>query len=337
MQVLVREGTAAKNLESLVAAVTAANHPFFSFCTDDREPQDIVEEGHIDYLIKKAIKLGLDPIIALKMATINTARHYNLRSMGAIAPGYKADMVVIDNLQSFTIRTVIKDSQVIAEGGQVTAPLTGTHNNPPDMLGTLTLAPYSLDTFRIPAVSDRIQVIGIREGDLYTDTLTLKARVEQGEAVADPERDLAKVVIFDRHRGKSTARAFARGFGIRQGAIATTIGHDSHNLAVLGMADADMLLAAREVENMHGGISVVVEGELLASVPLPIAGLISNRELESVIAQLTSLKGAIRKMGTEKDILMILHFIQLAVIPEIKVTDQGLVNVLKQEFIDLFV
>ena len=337
MQVLIREGTAAKNLEALVKAVTVENHSFFSFCTDDREPQDIVEEGHIDFLIKKAIACGLDPVIALRMATINTARHYNLRSMGAIAPGYKADMVVVDDLKTFAIKMVIKDSEIIAEGGKVTAPLTGIHNNLPDTIGSVTIADFSIETFQIPAAGEKIRVIGVRDGDLYTDPLTMDARIEGGLVTADPGRDLAKVVIFDRHHGKNIAKAFARGFGIQRGAIATTIGHDSHNMSVIGMNDDDMFLAAKEVKNVSGGIVAALGGEVLATVPLPIAGLMSNLELEDVIDQLSDLKAAIRKMGTAKDILMILHFIQLAVIPELKVTDQGLVDVLKQDFVDLFV
>lgn len=366
MQVLVREGTAAKNLESIVRIVDMANHSFFSFCTDDREPIDIINEGHIDFLIRKAIGLGLDPIIALRMATINTTRHYNLRSMGAIAPGYKADLVVVGDLNRFDIKMVIKDSKVVAEKGAVAAPVTGLHADLPEQLGGVHLGEYSLETFRVPVANGvqpasggaqsaagvhttggspggvkqlgpRIRVIGMREGDLYTDSLEEEATVRGGYAVADPERDLAKVVVFDRYRGEKIARAFARGFGVVRGAAATTIGHDSHNLAVMGMSDEDMYAAVRRVQELNGGIVVVVDGRVEAELPLPIAGLMSNADLDTVVEELGEIKKGIRKMGTDKDILMPLHFIQLAVIPELKLTDYGLVDIGRQELLDLWV
>ncbi|MFP4564598.1 MAG: adenine deaminase [Spirochaetia bacterium] len=347
MQVLVREGTAAKNLEAIVKKVNMANHSFFSFCTDDREPIDIINEGHIDFLIRKAIALGLDPIIALRMATVNTTRHYNLRSMGAIAPGYKADLVVVGDLELFDIKMVIKDSHVVAEKGEVAAPVTGLHWDLPEQLGGVKLGEYGLDTFRIPVPEElrtaggshppRIRVIGMKEGDLYTDSLEEGATVRDGYATADPKRNLAKVVVFDRYRGEKVARAFAQGFGVVRGAVATTIGHDSHNLSVMGMSDDDMYAAVRRVRELNGGIVVVIDGKVEAELPLPIAGLMSNAALDTVVEELGGIKRAIRKMGTEKDILMPLHFIQLAVIPELKLTDYGLVDIGRQEILDLWV
>lgn len=335
MQVLIREGTATRNLEAIVKVVNAANQMCFSFCTDDKEPQDIVQEGHINFMIKKAVRLGLDPVTAVRLATINTARHYNLRSMGAIAPGYKADMVVVDSLGTFDIRMVIKDSVVVSQNGRLTTPLTGVHNRESTSLGTVNVPEYTLRTFAFPPAQGDVNVIGVRDGDLYTDALRMKPKVENGESVADPDRDLCKVVVLDRHRGKGISRAFAHGFGIMRGAIATTIGHDSHNLAVAGVDDHDMHRAVDEVVKLNGGIVVVVGGEVAARVPLAIAGLMSGGDLESVIAELADLKEAIRKTGSQNDILMILHFIQLAVIPELKITDRGLVDVLKQEFVEM--
>lgn len=336
MQVLIREGTAAKNLEALIKAVDVNNHSFFSFCTDDRDPLDIIREGHINYLVKKSIHLGLDPIIAVRMATINTALHYNLRSMGAIAPGYKADMVVVNDLEEFNIEMVIKDSRVVAENETIVAPFESIYRNPPESNGRMTLPDYTIETFRIPALSERIRVIGMRENDLYTDSLIMEAKIINGHAVADPDRDIVKVVIFDRYEGVHIARAFAKGFGIRKGAISTTIGHDAHNLCVVGVNDEDMLRAVRRVEELNGGIVAVIDGKVRAEIALPIAGLMSNNELNEVVKDLEEVKRAIAAMGSDKDILMILHFIQLAVIPEIRVTDRGLVNVLEQRCIDLF-
>jgi len=337
MQVLIREGTAAKNMEALIKAVDAKNHGFFSFCTDDRDPIDIIREGHINYLIKKAIRLGLDPIIAVRMATINTALHYNLRSMGAIAPGYKADLVVVDNLDNLNIEMVIKDSRIVAENESIVAPLEGVYQNLPKSSVRMTLPEYNVETFRIPARSRRIRVIGMKKDDLYTDPLIMDAKIVNGQAVADPDRDISKVVVLDRYKGEHIARAFARGFGIRHGAIATTIGHDSHNLCVVGVSDEDMYEAVKRIEELKGGIVVVIDKKVQAEIALPIAGLMSNKDLNEVVGELEEIKRAVAVMGSDKDILMILHFIQLAVIPEIRVTDCGLVNVIEQRLIDLFI
>ena len=336
MQVLIREGTAAKNLEAILPAVTPENHMFFSFCTDDREPVDIVCEGHIDFLVKRAVEFGIDPIVAIRMATINTARHYNFRSMGAIAPGYKADMVIVENLESFPISMVIKDSKVVAEKGRLTSPITGDFGNVPEQLGKLVLPKVSLDGLRIPVDGDNIVIIGMRDGDLFTDKLVEPATVVDGYAVTDVARDLVKVAVFDRHCGKGKAVAFARGFGVKRGALATSIGHDAHNLCVLGVDDGDMVRAVEAVAEANGGISVVIDREIKALLPLPIAGLMSNAGLDTVVRELEALKHAISLLGTDKDILMSLHFIQLPVIPELKITDMGLVDVKAQKLVPLF-
>jgi len=334
MQVFIREGTAAKNLDALIGAVTPENHMFFSFCTDDREPGDIVGEGHIDYLVRRAISSGLDPVIAFRMATINTARHYNLRSMGAIAPGYKADLVVLDDLKSVSISKVIKDARIVAEGGRLTSPITGSLGDPPARLGTVVLPEMTDGMLEVAEPDGDIVIIGMREGDLFTDKIVEPATVKNGQAVADPSRDIAKVAVLDRHQGKHVAVAFARGFGIQRGALATSIGHDSHNLCAAGVNDEDMLVAIRAVADANGGIAVVIDGEIRALLELPIAGLMSNKPLDTVVDELEQLKQKISDLGTDRDILMSLHFIQLAVIPTVKITDLGLVDVIKQEFID---
>ncbi|UCB46829.1 MAG: adenine deaminase [Spirochaetota bacterium] len=337
MQVLIREGTAAKNLEALIKAVDVNNHGFFSFCTDDLDPLDIIKRGHINYLIKKSIRLGLDPILAVRMATINTALHYNLRSMGAIAPGYKADLVVVDNLDNLNIEMVIKDSRIVAENGSIVAPLEGIYHSPPTGSRRMTLPDYGIETFRIPALSQRIRVIGMKEDDLYTNTLTMDAKIVKSHAVADPERDIVKVLVFDRYGGERLSKGFVKGMGIKKGAIATTIGHDSHNLCVAGVNDEDMFRAVKRVEELKGGIVVIINKKVCAEIALPIAGLMSDKDLNQVVKELEELKKAVTAMGSDKDILMILHFIQLAVIPEIKLTDHGLVNVLEQHIVDLFI
>ncbi|MBN2051662.1 MAG: adenine deaminase [Spirochaetales bacterium] len=337
MQVLIREGTAAKNLSALIGGVTLRNHSFFSFCTDDREPTDIVREGHIDYLVRKSIASGVDPVAAIRMATINTARHYNLRSMGAIAPGYKADLVILDDLEKVRITQVIKDSKVVAQKGEMTDPVNGVFTQTQDTLGRIVLPPFSPASLRVKAESSTLRVIGMREGDLFTDSLVRPAKIENGYVSADPENDVAKVAVLERHTGSGMSVGFATGFGILRGAIATTIGHDSHNLCVMGMKDEDMYRAVMRVKDLNGGIVCVDEGKIIAELPLPIGGLMSSGPLPQVVHELEDLKNAIRTLGSKKDILMLLHFIQLPVIPELKLTDRGLVQVMSQEFVDLFV
>jgi adenine deaminase len=337
MQVFIREGTAAKNLKDLISAVTRENHSCFCFCTDDREPTDIVEEGHIDHLVRSAVEEGMDPVTAIRIATINAARYYNLRSVGAVAPGYKADMLVLDSLETCNVTMVIKDSRVVARDSRLLSPVSGSYAAPPERLGHVVLPDLSPESFQVPAPDGEIAVIGMREGELYTDRLVMPATVRDGFAVADPARDIAKVAVADRHTGKHIAVAFARGFGITRGALATTIGHDSHNLCVLGMDDEDMLTAARAVANANGGIAVVQGGEVTVLLELPIAGLMSVLPLEEVVQKLGELKAAISSLGAERDILMSLHFIQLAVIPALKLTDRGLVDVTKQESVPLSV
>jgi adenine deaminase len=270
------------------------------------------------------------------MATINTALHYNLRSMGAIAPGYKADMVVVEDLQDLSIKMVIKDSQVVAHDQKIIAPLDGLHSNLPTHVGSVRLPDFTAADLGIPARSSTIRVIGMRQGDLFTDALQTEPTVQSGYAVADPQKDLAKIVVFDRHRGSHYSKAFASGFGITRGALATTIGHDAHNLCVLGMNDQDMFQAVKRVEALNGGIVSVIGGKIIAELALPIGGLMSNKDLAKIVEELEHIKKAIHKMGSSRDILMSLHFVQLAVIPELKLTDQGLVNVYRQEFVDLF-
>jgi adenine deaminase len=271
----------------------------------------------------------------VRMATINTARHYDLRSMGAIAPGYKADLVVVDDLESFNIRMVIKDSKIVAEGPSLATPISGDYGAPPERLGLLKLPELKPDMFRVPEPDGDIVIIGMREGELYTEKIVEPATVKGGLAVADPTRDIAKVAVLDRHGGEHCAVGFARGFGITRGALATTIGHDAHNLCVLGVNDSDMLAAVRAVAEANGGIAVVVDGDTKALLELPIAGLMSNLPVDEVVEGLERLKLAISGMGAGRDILMSLHFIQLAVIPTIKITDRGLVDVIKQELVSL--
>ena len=336
MHVFIREGSAARNLDALIEAVTPLNHTHFSLCTDDRDPLEIRDQGHIDHLVRRAIARGLDPIVAIRMATINTARYFDLRSYGAIAPSYKADLLLVDDLEALTIRTVIKDGQVLVDEGRLLAPVEGVAP-PPSALGTFhrgTLDGIDLD---VPAQPGAIRVMRLGRGTLLTEELHLEPTLEAGSVVADPARDLCKVVVIDRHRGSGHTVGFLQGLGLQRGAVATSVGHDAHNLCAAGLNDADLMTAARWVAAHHGGMVVVLEGEVLASLALPIAGLISDLELDEVTDRLEGIRAALAVLGTEHEVFMTLSFVQLAVIPSLRITDQGLVDAEQQCFVDLFV
>ncbi len=336
MQIFVREGSAARNLRALIGAVTPLNHHFFSFCTDDRDPLAILTEGHIDHLVRTAISSGVDPLIAIRMATINTARYFNLRSMGAIAPGYKADMVLVDDLEELNIRMVIKDGRVVVRDGQVVETMGGVYTDVPESLGRFIMPPIGIDDLQVRARPGKIRVIEIFDGSLMTRELVMRPRVLDGKVTAQPDHDIAKVAVLDRHTGQHFSLGFIKGLGIRDGAIATSVGHDAHNLCTAGINDDDMLLAARHVGENNGGMAVVRHGRILASLPLPLAGLMSPRDLYEVVESLKKLRNALAELGTEREVFMTLSFVQLAVIPTIRITDQGLVEVEGQRAVDLW-
>ena len=336
MQVFIREGTSAKDLDSLIGAVDVMNHQFFSFCTDDRDSLDILEEGHIDHLIRKSISKGIDPIIAIRMATINTARYFNLRSMGAISPGYKADMVFVDDLKKFNIKMVIKDSKVVVQDGEIVGDFRGVYNDLPEKVGRINLPKVDVEDIEIKPEGDRMRVIKMIKRSLITEELIVEPKIVDGKVVSDPQNDVLKVVVLDRHTGKNFSVGFVKGFGIKRGAVATSIGHDSHNVSVVGIKDEDMLFAVKEIERMNGGIVVVEDGNVLARLPLTVAGLMSNEDLYTVSYQLKKIDSTLKELGSDKEMLMTFFFIQLAVIPELKLTDRGLVDVNKQKFVSLF-
>ncbi len=337
MQIFIREGTTARDLENLIGAVNEMNHFFFSFCTDDKDALDILEEGHIDHNIRKSIDLGIDPIIAIRMATINTARYFNLRSMGAVAPGYKADLVIIDDLEKFNIRMVIKDAKVVVENGKFTGDLKGKIADIPETVGSINVKKIDLDDLKVKDRGKKIRVIKIFEKSLITDELVLEPRVKDGYVVSDVERDILKIAVFDRHTASGYSLGFVNGFRLRRGAVAGSIGHDSHNVFSIGVTDEDMLYAVEEVKKMNGGIVLVDKGNVVSRIPLPIAGLMSNDELETVACRIKDMDSKLEKYGTNKELLMAIFFVQLAVIPKLKITDRGIVDVNSQKFVDLFV
>lgn len=331
MRIYIREGSAARNLEALLPAIKPNTIGRFCFCTDDRHPGDLADEGHIDHIVRKAIKLGLDPIAAITIATLNPAMHYRQRDLGAIAPGYFADLIVFDDLNEPHPRETYFHGQLVAKNGAFIESSMPRTPRPAPPLSQLHLPPLSESSFAIPATpgTTQIRVIGMDPHQLLTASLLMTPKVVDGRFVADPSRDILKLCVIERHRASGNiGRGFITGFGLTSGTIASTVGHDSHNLAVLGTNDADMLVAARALESCGGGQCAVKDGKVLALFPLPIAGLMSDKPATIVIQQQHALMEAAHALGCpHHDPFMPLSFMPLPVIPSLKLSDLGLVDV----------
>lgn len=337
MRVFIREGSAARNLTALLPAVNAGNKHRFCFCTDDRHPGDLDAEGHIDHVVRRAIAEGLNPVWAIAMGSLHVAEHYRRPDLGAIAPGRWANLVVLSDLKDVRARMVMYRGRVVARDGVCIGPeaATGGRARPPESGVRL---PKGLGERSFKVVMKRptagriarMRVIRMIPGQIVTGAEVVEVRVgAAGEVGADVPTDLAKLAVIERHRRTGNiGLGFVRGFGLQRGAIASTVGHDSHNLAVLGMNDADMLLAARTLEACGGGQCVVRDGKVLAVLELRVAGLMSDQSGAEVVRGQRALLDAARMLGGVcEDPFMPLSFLSLPVIPKLKLTDLGLVDV----------
>lgn len=332
---MLREGSLAKNLQDLLPAVTAASLRRAMLVTDDCHPEDLLK-GHLNALLKKAVSLGCDPLQAVTMATLNPAEYFRLGDRGGLAPGLKADLLVVGDLQGFQIQKVFKSGRLVADGGELLADL-------PSQETAVPATPFRVREFPLEALSPRaagdlVKVIGLIPGQLLTEKRVLPAPVKGGRLAADPGRDLLKLAVVERHHGSGNlGLGLVQGFGMRRGALASSVAHDSHNIVVVGALESDMLLAVRYLTALGGGLVVVAAGQVLAELPLPIAGLMSPRPLEEVAAAYSRLKTAYRGLGgVLSDPFMALSFLALPVIPELKLTDLGLVDVHRFRVVPLF-
>jgi adenine deaminase len=330
MWLLVREASAARNLRALIPLALEYGPGRMAFCTDDREPEHIVDEGHLNSMVRDAVALGVVPEDALVMASLNPASYHRLDHLGAIAPGRQADLVVLPDLESFVPELVLKAGRPIGEIATVSVP---------DWVKrTMHLGAVAPAAFRIPwRGGAKARVIGLVPGQIVTRALVDEPATENGAAVADPTRDLAKVAVLERHLGTGRiGLGFVRGFGIGRGAFGSTISHDAHNVIVAGVDDDAMTLVVERLRELGGGIAVADEGRIRAELPLPVAGLLSDRPFSEVLAGSRAISAAARELGvTIPAPFQTLSFLALSVVPALKITDRGLVDVDRMRLVPL--
>src|SRR5256714_1489494 len=326
MHLLVREGSTERNLEHIIALVTPQNSANCSFATDDKLPGDLVDEGHIDHSIRKAIAHGVAPMTAIQMGTINTARYYRLKNHGAIAPRFWADFIVFDDLAEVKVRRVYKKGALVAENGRYLREKSPATDQPRSTMNLRYRAPADLEVRAKKA--EKIRVIEIVPSQIVTTEILETPRILDGQIVSDIGRDILKLVVVERHRATGNVGVgFVRGFGLKRGSLGSTVAHDAHNVVVVGVSDADIVAAIQALEAMRGGQVAIADGKIEAALPLPIAGLVSDQPLESVIEKIVELKTAATRLGCALDApFMSLSFLSLSPIPALKLTDQGLVD-----------
>jgi adenine deaminase len=337
MHILLREGSTERNLKALLPLLNAHNSQNCSFATDDKLAGDLVTEGHIDHCIRKAVRGGVPPIAALQIATINTARHYRLQNLGAIAPRYWADFIVFDDLKNIRVRQTYKKGVLVADNGKYLARNPGGVPLPRSTMN-LRYAPKDF-VVKAAAGAKKIRVIEIIPNQIVTREAIAAPKIANGEVVADPGRDILKMVVVERHRATGNVGVgFVRGFKLKRGAIASSVAHDAHNVVVAGTNDADMVFAIRELERLQGGQVAVADGKVKAALPLPIAGLVTDQPLERAMKLIDDLNAAAHALGCDLAApFMALSFLSLSPIPALKLTDQGLIDATQLRKRKLFV
>jgi adenine deaminase len=329
MWLLIREASAARNLEALLPLVQEYGPHRIAFCTDDREPEHIADDGHISAMVRDAVAFGIAPEDAVVLGSHNAATYHGLDHLGAVAPGRQADLLLLRDLERFVPELVLKRGSPVAEIPPAPVPEWVKH--------TVRIGALGPEMFRIPWEGGRARVIGLVPGQILTESLVDEPRHERGEALADPERDLAKIAVIERHLGTGRiGLGFVRGFGLRRGALASTLSHDAHNVVVVGVDDTSMAFAVRRLANLGGGIVVVDGAQTLAELPLPVAGILSDAPLADVVAGSHAIVAAAAELGSTIEApFQLLAFLALSVIPSLKITDRGLVDVDRFELVPL--
>ena len=337
MYIHLREGSATRNVKVLSQGVTKENSRRLLFCTDDKHPEDIRLEGHINFNIKLAIENGVEPITAIQMATINTAECYKLDHIGAIAPGYDADLVIFESLSKIDVNEVfIKGALVAKNNKALFDPVLYTNGYVTDTINILNSDDISFDIF---LKENKVKVIELIENNVTTTKIIRQVNVENGKYIHDPSKDILKLAVVERHHQTgNVGLGLVEGYGLKNGAVAMTISHDSHNLIIIGDNDADMKIAMKEIEKIQGGITLVNNGKVFESIRLEVAGLMTNTEVKIIETKLKLMEEKAREMGLNKEVddaFLSLAFMSLPVIPELKLTDKGLFDVTQFKLVSL--
>jgi len=336
MTIFIREASNAHNLKTLLPMVSQDNHHRICFCTDDRQPADLLDEGHIDFMVRTAIEEGVEPITAIRMATWNSANYFRLGDRGAITPGRRADLIAFHDLNAPLPHLVIRGGRVVARDGEMVVPRQDRASFP--LRSTMNVSWEGVD-FRIPADGQRMRVIGVVPNQLVTHHLVEEPRVEDGAAVSDPGRDILKMAVLERHRASGAlGKGFVKGVGLTHGALASSVAHDHHNLIVIGADDVSMRTAAERAAKLGGGMVAASGEQVLGEVPLPLAGLMDDQPAEVMRSRLDQTLRVASEMGSPlHDPFMAMSFLGLEVIPSLKLTDHGLVDVDRFELVPLWV
>lgn len=336
IKVMLREGSAAKNMRGLLPTVNPDTAPYFMFCADDKIPAELLDSGYINYMVKTAIEEGVSVANALQIATINAARHYGIKDAGAILPGRRADLLVFDNLDEWKPRQVYKDGRLAVDNGRLLQ--EGRNCDSSSLEHTVNLAPVTVESFRLPLKTEMANVIGLVPYQIVTNKAVLSVKRVDGCAVSDVENDILKLAVLERHHATGNiGLGLVKGFGLKRGALASTVGHDSHNLIVIGTNDEDMLAAVQELQRIGGGICIAEDGQIRGVLPLPVGGLMTNEPALMVAKQQAEMIALAREMGVPEfySPFLTLAFLSLPVIPSLKLTDRGLVDVDSFKFIPL--
>lgn len=336
MRLFVREGSAAKNLAGLAGVVNEFNLRRCCLVTDDKHPEELLREGHLDATLRKGVMQGISPVAAVQMVTLNPAEHFGLSRRGAVAAGWKADLVVLEDLSRFKVRLVLKAGRPVARDGRLLVKLPVFKDK--TVLNTVKPGKQTVKQFAIKADGEMCRVIRVVPDQIVTEQRLVQPKVEKGLVEADPERDILKLAVIERHKGTGrTGLGLVSGFGLKHGALGSTVAHDSHNIIIVGTDDQDMLVCAKELKRMGGGYVAAVRGKVSAKLPLPIAGLMSEDSADRVAAELAVLLDKAHVWGCRlENPFITLSFLALPVIPELKLTDRGLVDVTKFKVVSLF-
>jgi len=340
IRIMIREGTASKNLSELVKIVNHKNARRFIFVTDDISAEDILSKGHIDYVLRRAVEEGVDPVEAIRMATLNSAEYFGLKHLGGVAPGMSADISVVDSLKDFNVTHVFLRGELVAKNGTYKGAIKGSPSSYAKRrtINFKPLQPEDLAIKYIDVEEAKVRVIGVIESQIKTEALIEKLAVARGIVKSDLERDILKVCVVERHKGTGRiGRGFVKGLGLKKGAIASSVAHDSHNVISVGTEDEEMCGAINRVRELSGGL-VVYSAKTIAELPLPVAGLMTPKGVEEVTDRITGINRALSSLGCNlSSPFSTISFLTLPVIPELKITDRGIIDVLNFKVVDLFI